>query len=140
MTPFPVAPIVWKALAIGVALSSLWLHGCHHGKQEATEKLNTFIATAQVQQAQIDRSKKQSEEFTRESQKHYQDELGRVRAYYAERMRNDGRSGQLSAVPAAPERADVTASDPGFVGRCAETTQQLESLQDWIRKQQMVQP
>lgn len=151
---------VYKLLGLIALSSALWLHGCHQGRQAMRQKVaavQTKLSTktaefeafkhdvetkGNAQKAIVDRSIAQSEAYSRESAKTYQTELDRVRTYYAERVRRaeHARSnpGAVPAVPAPPVRVDVAASDPGFVGRCAQTTQQLVSLQEWVNEQERI--
>ena len=66
----------------------------------------------------------------------YEARIDAVRRQYAGRVQqcSTGRS-NLPATPKTTSRADELAADSRLAGLCAETTQQLISLQQWVAKQ-----
>lgn len=69
----------------------------------------------------------------------YQSNLALLRAAYAARVRAvDPEApvgpGSLPGLSVPAGRPDVPAADAGLAARCAETTLQLTSLQDWINR------
>lgn len=67
----------------------------------------------------------------------YEAKITALRATYAGRLRNQcANGGKMPTVSNAAASTDGTASDPAIIGKCAEATQQLVSLQEWVKKQQ----
>jgi hypothetical protein len=67
----------------------------------------------------------------------YEARIANLRSQYSGRVRQcSSSSGQVSGASNTTTRADDLASDSRLAGLCAETTQQLISLQQWIVKQQ----
>ena len=66
----------------------------------------------------------------------YEARIDAVRRQYAGRVQqcSTGRS-NLPTTPKTTSRADDLAADSRLAGLCAETTQQLISLQQWVAKQ-----
>jgi len=88
--------------------------------KEAQEKVNQ----------EIERQKKVTNDVSTD----YETRLNLLRDTYA-RLR-DSRSGSMSAIPNAPRSVDEIPTDSiPLAGICAETTQQLNSLQEWVKAQ-----
>jgi hypothetical protein len=69
----------------------------------------------------------------------YEARIATLRSQYSGRVRQcSPSSGQVPRSSATTSRADDLAADSRLAGLCAETTQQLISLQQWIIKQQEV--
>jgi hypothetical protein len=67
----------------------------------------------------------------------YEARIANLRSQYSGRVRQcSPSSGKVSGASNTTTRADDLASDSRLAGLCAETTQQLISLQQWIIKQQ----
>ena len=74
---------------------------------------------------------------TKEVSSEYDKKLAGLRSYYSKRLR-DATSAGSSVVPSLPITAAPVDATPAYIelaGACAETTQQLVALQDWIRQQ-----
>lgn len=96
-------------------------------------------ATARVQEAKNESLVKQAELVTDGVKNEYEARLAALRSYYARRVQQPSSgSGNVPSVPSASAGANGYTSDPEFVGRCAETTAQLVSLQAWVSKQMSV--
>lgn len=70
----------------------------------------------------------------------YETKLREIRQHYlsvgtSNGLRIDTTSGRVSTVPDTASKPDGKTVDVVFVGQCAETTQQLISLQDWVSGQ-----
>ena len=63
----------------------------------------------------------------------YQAKLTAIKSMYGG-MHNTS-SSSMSPISNTPSSIDGTSSDPQFIEKCAMTTQQLESIQSWIREQ-----
>mgnify|MGYP003348922884 CR=1 FL=1 len=64
----------------------------------------------------------------------YEAKLSAVRNFYSSGVRNPS-SGAMSGISPAPKGTDAETAYPILAGQCAETTQQLVSIQDWINQQ-----
>ena len=136
-----VLPFWWRWAAIGVIGGLLWVHGYTHGREAGLERLYAFQGQVQAlgEQAAIKAEKQvvKQKEITEKVSNDYQSKLAAVRKYYANKLRvkPSPPSGQVSAVPNPSVSPDATPSDDQLAGACAETTQQLISLQNWIKQQ-----
>lgn len=75
---------------------------------------------------------KQSDLVTKGIKNEYEARLSAIRSYYSSGLRNSS-SGELSAIPQSTISIDGKATNLQLA--CAYTTQQLISLQDWIKEQ-----
>lgn len=62
----------------------------------------------------------------------YETKLAAIKRHYSFGLRNNN-SGKLPSLSSPAYTFDAAASDPVFIGQCAETTLMLTSLQDWIK-------
>jgi hypothetical protein len=62
----------------------------------------------------------------------YETKLAALRNFYSFGLRNNSAS-KLPSLSHPAYTFNATASDPVFIGQCAETTLILTSLQDWIK-------
>ena len=76
---------------------------------------------------------KQQQLIIKQVSNDYENKLARIKSYYGG-LRYPS-CGQLSTNSQATLRIDGTPTDPQFVLKCAETTQQLESLIDFVNQQ-----
>ena len=74
---------------------------------------------------------------TKEVSSEYDKKLAGLRSYYSKRLRDatSTGSGQLSPLPITAVSVDATPAYIELAGACAETTQQLVSLQAWVLAQ-----
>ena len=75
----------------------------------------------------------QQQLITKQVQNDYQNKLDRIKSYYGGMYDTSKRSMSISST--ASSIIDGTPSDPQFIEKCAATTLQLESLQDFIKQQ-----
>jgi len=129
-------------MILGAALIVLAAFGSGYYKGYSTEH-DKFVAfqeqvkiVAKTQEAKNESITKQYELVTDGVKNEYETKLAALRSYYSKRVQqsNTG-SGNLPSVSKPSAAASGSTSDPEFVGRCAETTAQLVSLQDWVKKQ-----
>ena len=91
---------------------------------------------AEKQEAHVESIQKQHELVTKGIEKEYEAKLAAVRNYYrATSVWNNPSSSKVSGISTAPTVADVATAYNLLAGQCAETTQQVVSLQDWINAQ-----
>jgi len=92
---------------------------------------------AKVQEAKIESIEKQQKLVTKGIEDEYNAKLTAIRNYYKSTsvFNNPGSSKVPTNNATAPSATGVIASYNLLAGACAETTQQLVSLQDWIKEQ-----
>ena len=90
---------------------------------------------AKAQEAHVESIKKQQALVTKGIENEYEVKIATLRNYYkSTSVWNNGGS-KVSGISAAPSATDVIASYNQLASACAETTQQLVSLQDWLNQQ-----
>ena len=91
---------------------------------------------AKTQEAKIDSIKKQQDLVTKGIQNEYDAKLAAIRNYYkSTSVWNNPSSSKVSGLSTTTSATDVIASYNQLAQECAMTTQQVLSLQDWIREQ-----
>lgn len=126
----------WKLIAIVVLAGllaitvKLWRH-----EVEAYATFRAEVAAegekARAHAAQIER---QHDQITEEVSNAYARNIDALRAFYGRLQSRPGSSG-MSGIPAAPARIDEIPADAlPIAGQCAETTQQLIDLQEWLKQ------
>jgi hypothetical protein len=92
--------------------------------------------TAQAQEANIKSIQKQQALVTKSVEKEYEAKLAAVRNYYkSTSVWNNPSSSKVSGLSTAPSATDVITAYNVLAGQCAETTQQIVSLQAWLNEQ-----
>jgi hypothetical protein len=129
---FPLPITTW----IMVALSVVALGGIGYGKYQHN-KYVTFKAeveaAAKAQEAHVESITKQQALATKGIENEYNAKLALLRQYYANGMRQPNTSKLPNLSNTTPSIDDFTTN--GLLIKCAETTQQLVSLQSWINEQ-----
>ena len=91
---------------------------------------------AKEQEAKVESITKQHELVTKGIANEYEAKLTALRNYYkSTSVWNNPSSSKVSGISTAPTVADVATAYNLLAGSCAETTQQVVSLQDWINAQ-----
>jgi hypothetical protein len=88
---------------------------------------------AKAQEAHVESIKKQQEITTKGIEKEYEARLNLLRNYYANGVRQSN-SSAVSNIPNATNGLDAFSANK-LLTQCAESTQQLVSLQQWINEQ-----
>ena len=91
-------------------------------------------AAGKAQEAKNEQIVKEQQVTTERITNDYKNSLTRIHTYYSG-MHVNPSSSAMSVTSTTQPFVDGTPSDPQFVEKCAMTTQQLESLQQWIREQ-----
>ena len=140
----------WRAVAIGITVvMGLWVGlltiQTNHYKAKAVrieaEYEGFKLKVAQLgEAAEADKKRKeaQQKEASNNVAKAYEARIADLRRRYAGMRASNPGGGRVPEVPDPAAVADAAAADPVRAGQCAETTQQLISLQDWINLQQQV--
>ena len=135
MFPLPIKFYIYAAL-IACATG-----GILYGNHEA-DKYNTFKAeveaVAKKQEAHNQEIAKQGELINQQIKVDYEKQIANIRNVYARRVFIDTNSGEVSSVPNPSSGANETSPDPVFTQQCAETTEQLNALQQWIIEQGVI--
>lgn len=125
--------------AVGAILAS-FLFGAYQGFSYEHKKFTAYktevALIAERQNAKNDSIKKQSDLINKGIQNEYEARLSAIRSHYTNGVRNSS-SGKLPAIPNSTFSADGKAADIELA--CAYTTQQLISLQNWIKEQTGIQ-
>ena len=91
-------------------------------------------SVARVQEAKNESIQKQQTLVNQGIEKEYNAKLALLRNYYANSLHNTN-SGKLPINGTTPVSFDAITAYNLLAGQCAETTQQLVSLQDWLNAQ-----
>jgi len=133
---FPIPTLTW--IKIGIVIAAI-VFAYFKGYSSEHEKFIRFQAeTAAVGKAQ----ELANQNIEREHQivntgikNSYEARLAAVNGAYSVGVQHAGTGGgNVPTISIAPARVIKIASDPEFVGRCAQTTVQLITLQDWVRQ------
>jgi hypothetical protein len=121
---------------IYIALSIAAVAGIGYGKYESA-KYDAYVAKAEAaafQQEIINKSKAKEATLVNEKVKNdYENRIALIkRTYGGMRLAGTSQTGTISATPSG---TDGTPTDPQFIEKCAITTQQLVSLQGWLKEQ-----
>ena len=91
---------------------------------------------AKTQEAKVESITKQHELVTKGITNEYEAKLSALRNYYkSTSVWNKSSSSTMPSISTAPSITDVATAYNILAGSCAETTQQVVSLQDWINQQ-----
>lgn len=131
---FPIPSTLWLKLgAIVIALGFAYWKG-YSGEHEKFVKFQAEVEAVGKAQEQLNASLVEKHELVSTSIKdEYEARIAAVRNYYANRVQPNSSGGRVSTAPNASAGTDATADNAIFIGQCAEVTQQLVSLQKWIR-------
>ena len=130
MFPLPFSSYIYIALTVAA------LGGLGYGKYESA-KYEAYVSKQELaakEQEIINQAKaKEANQVTEKVKNDYQNKLDLIKhTYGGMRLSSSGQTGSIST---ATSSTDGTATDPQFIAKCAMTTQQLESLQSWLREQ-----
>jgi outer membrane murein-binding lipoprotein Lpp len=117
---------------VGVAASCLaagFVAGCQHKQAE----IDRLLAAGEAQNAQTAQTITKHKQIAQDVKNDYETRIAAIRAGYG--LRSPGRS-QLPPVTTAASGSDGAASYVILAEQCTETTQQLVSLQDFIKETQ----
>jgi hypothetical protein len=89
---------------------------------------------AKAQEAHVESIKKQQALVTKGIENEYNAKLTLLRQYYANGVRQPNSSG-MPTISNATTGLDAITAYNLLVGQCAETTQQIVSLQEWLNAQ-----
>ena len=126
-----------KIAAVVLALSFAYYKGYDTMRDKHLAFVAEVKALGDAQEAANKSAVEIAEVITEGVKNEYEARIATLRSQYAGRVRQCDTSGsKVPRTSATTSRADDLAADSRLAGLCAETTQQLISLQNWILKQQ----
>jgi hypothetical protein len=133
MFPLPIS--TW----IMVGLAALALAGFGYGKYQHNQYIEfkaEVIATVKIQEAHVESITKQQALITKGIENEYEAKLSAIRNYYkSTSVWNSPGGSKMSGLSTAPSATDVITAYNILARQCAETTQQIVSLQSWLNEQ-----
>lgn len=120
---------------IAVAVVAAFIGGCQHEKKEFDAYKAKVEAAAEAQQRVTDAINESNKRKAKEVASDYEKRISDIRRAYGGVRYNNG----AGLVPAATAATGGTYGGPAYpvlVEQCAETTQQLVSLQSFIKETQ----
>ena len=125
-----------KVSLLGGLCLILFGSGYWMGYSRYIEYKKSVEIIAKTQEAKVESIQKQHELVTKGIANEYEAKLAALRNYYkSTSVWNNPSSSKVSGISTAPTVADVATAYNLLAGQCAETTQQVVSLQDWINAQ-----
>lgn len=126
---------IYKYIAIGVAVLGLFGVGYYKGYSAEKERFDAFkaelSAQAKAQELINQSTKKQQDIIGKSIRSEYEAKLSALNSYY-NGVYNKPSTNNLPTLPSATSSLDGKA--PNLELACSHTTQQLVSLQDWIKE------
>lgn len=124
------------AIAFMLSFATGYYKGYSHEHERFVAFQEQIKLVSKAQETQNESIVKQHQLVTDGIKNEYEAKIAALRSYYSKRVQyNNSGGANLSTVPNASAGTDGNPTDAGFVGRCAETTAQLVSLQQWVNKQ-----
>lgn len=124
-----------KLIIAGVAAVVIFGSGWWVGYSKYLDYKKEVEIAAKVQEAKVESITKQQELVTKGIANEYDAKLAALRNYYKSTSVWNSNGSKVSGLSPAPSATDVIASYNQLASSCAETTQQLISLQEWINQQ-----
>jgi hypothetical protein len=132
MFPLNVTTYIKLALCAVLLGGSAYLGYSFEHSRFVAYKIQVETA-GKIQEAKNEQIVKEQKVTTERITNDYKNSLARIHSYYS--GLHDPSGSQLSGSSTTVPFVDGTPSDPQFIEKCAMTTQQLESLQQWLREQ-----
>jgi len=125
---------LYKIIGIIGLVAVLFGTGYYRGYSAEKKRFDAFKteleASAKAQEKINQQIEQKNKLIADNSKREYEAKIVALRNYY-DRMRHPN-TNKLPSAAITAHRVDEKATDPVFIGQCAETTLQLVSLQDWI--------
>lgn len=126
---------LYKIIGIIGLVAVLFGAGYYRGYSAEKKRFDAFKtelkASVKAQEKINQQIEQKNKLIADNSKREYEAKIVALRNYY-DRLRNTD-TNKLPSAAIAAHRVDEKATDPIFIGQCAETTLQLVSLQDWIK-------
>jgi hypothetical protein len=123
-----------KIIIIAVILSTVFGSGWWVGNSRYVEYKKSVEAVAKAQEEKVKSIRSQQELVTKGIEKEYEAKLNLLHQYYANGVRQPNTS-KLPTLSNTTSGLDAVTAYNLLAGQCAEATQQLVSLQEWINEQ-----
>jgi hypothetical protein len=124
----------WKIGIAGLLLLGAFATGWSVRNRDFNEYKQEVSNTAKAQEAHVESIKKQQALVNNSIQKEYDAKLTLLRNYYANGVRQPNTS-KLPTFSNTATGLDAITAYNVLAGQCAEATQQLVSLQEWLNEQ-----
>ena len=125
---------LYKVIGIIGLVAVLFGTGYYRGYSAEKKRFDAFKteleASAKAQEKINQQIEQKNKLIADHSKREYEAKIIALRHYY-DRLRHSD-TNKLPSAAIATHRVDEAATDPIFIGQCAETTLQLVSLQDWV--------
>ena len=132
--------VVIVCVVVAVVIGGWFLY--YRERNNFAEYRTATIAAAKAQQDKTDLITKQQNRITKKAEESYAKDVASIRSVYDGLRRSNGGSTMPSIPDTTSNPAGATAYyvsiAPDLAIKCAETTQQVIGLQDWINEQQQV--
>lgn len=133
-----------RLVAYAAIIGAVFCSGLFAGYKFENERFTAFkeqlAVEAAKQEAKTESVVKQNQLITKGIRNEYEARIVALRQFYGSGVRLNNASGsQVPAHAITTPRVDGFAADAILAGQCAETTQQLISLQNWVKQQGAVQ-
>jgi hypothetical protein len=126
---------LYKVIGIIGLVAVLFGTGYYQGYSAEKARFDAFKteleASAKAQEKINQQIEQKNKLIADNSKREYEAKIVALRNYY-DRLRHPD-TNKLPSAAIATHRVDEKATDPIFIGQCAETTLQLISLQDWVK-------
>jgi hypothetical protein len=126
---------LYKVIGIIGLVAVLFGTGYYRGYSAEKQRFDAFKteleASAKAQEKINQQIEQKNKLIADNSKREYEAKIVALRHYY-DRLRHSD-TNKLPSAAITAHRVDEKATDPVFIGQCAETTLQLISLQDWVR-------
>lgn len=125
---------LYKVIGIIGLVAVLFGTGYYRGYSAEKQRFDAFKteleASAKAQEKINQQIEQKNKLIADNSKREYEAKIVALRHYY-DRLRHPD-TNKLPSAAITAHRVDEKATDPVFIGQCAETTLQLISLQDWV--------
>jgi hypothetical protein len=126
----------WKIGIAALLLLGAFATGWGLRNRDFNDYKQEVSNAAKAQEAHVESIKKQQTLVNKGIENEYEAKLSAIRNYYkSTSVWNNPNTSSVSSLSAAPNVADVIASYNQLISSCAETTQQVVSLQEWLNEQ-----
>ena len=133
---FPLSVINYVKLAgVIIILLGVFSFGWSVRNRDYQAYKAEIYSAQKAQEAHVESIKKQQEITTKGIQDEYDAKISLIRQYYSNGVRQPNGSKPMSSISSTSAIADVSTAYNQLIESCAETTQQLASLQKWLNEQ-----